>query len=75
MRAELHPDLNLSRCSAFVIGLEIQPQIFVPVVGAEPGRHVAILAPTLLKRKGPQAGVFGLPGVVVLAKVAAAAIP
>ncbi|WP_160160443.1 hypothetical protein [Streptomyces sp. 1-11] len=40
----LPPDLSLSRCAAFVIGLEVQPQIFVLVVGAEPGRHIAILA-------------------------------
>ncbi len=36
------PDLNLSRCPAVVIGLGIQPQIFVLVVGPEPG-HAAIV--------------------------------
>lgn len=40
----LPTDLNLPRCQTLTIGLEIQPQIFVLVVGAEPGRHAAILA-------------------------------
>lgn len=53
----LPPDLDLSRCPAFVIGLEIQPQIFVLVVGPEPGRHAAIVTHDLDQtHRGPARG-------------------